>query len=70
MINKKKPASYDAGFFLFLACHRDQAAGGIGSLLDGAAGFLRRVRKPTTMGIAMKIKDRQSMTNPYIGGKV
>ena len=48
-----------------------QAGGGSGTLLSGlAAGLLRRERKPTTIGMAMKITDKQMKTKPKVGGNV
>ena len=38
--------------------------GGEGGVAGAAAGLLRSVRKPTTIGMAMKMSDRQSMANP------
>ena len=39
-------------------------------MLFGAAGLFRKVRKPTTIGMAMKTKDKQSSTYPDVGGRV
>jgi hypothetical protein len=44
-------------------------AGGIGPLggvIGAAAGFLRRVKKPTRIGIRIKINATQSMANPQV----
>ena len=35
-----------------------------------ASGFLRRVKKPTPTGMRIKIKDRQSNTNPTEGERL
>jgi hypothetical protein len=49
----------------------DQDAGGSGSLIFGAtAGLLRRVRNPTTTGMAIKINDKHRSTKPAVGGSV
>jgi hypothetical protein len=38
--------------------------------MGAAAGFLRRDRNPTTIGMAMKITDKQTSTIPAVGGNV
>ena len=38
--------------------------------MGAAAGLLRRVRNPTTIGMAMKINDKQMSTKPAVGGRV
>ena len=44
--------------------------GGSGSLLAGASGFLRSVKKPTAMGIIIKMIEEQSMAIPAPAGMV
>ena len=36
----------------------------------GATGLFLNITKPTTMGIAMKMSDMHSMTNPTLAGVV
>ena len=45
-------------------------AGGIGSLVVDSAGLFRKVTKPTTIGMRINIRDRNSNTNPTIGDRV
>ena len=50
-------------------------AGGLGSETgdatgDTASGLLRKVTNPTTMGIAMKIKERHNKTKPTEGERL
>ena len=35
-----------------------------------ASGFFRRVKKPTPTGIKIKTSERQSRTNPTVGGRL
>ena len=35
-----------------------------------ASGFLRSIKKPTAMGITIKISERQSSTKPIVGERV
>ena len=39
-------------------------------MLSAAAGLLRRVRNPTTSGMAIKINDKQTSTKPAVEGNV
>ena len=38
--------------------------------METASGFLRSMKKPTTIGIRMKINERQRRTKPTVGGTV
>jgi hypothetical protein len=49
----------------------NQLAGGNGSLMEaGFSGLLRRVRTPTTMGMAMKISARNKRMYPKYEGAI
>jgi hypothetical protein len=39
-------------------------------IIGATAGLFRKVRKPTTTGIAMKITDKHRSTKPAVGGSV
>ena len=46
-------------------------AGGNGSLFETtASGFLRNMKKPTAIGIMIKISERQIRTKPTVDGKL
>jgi len=42
--------------------------GGISSVVT--AGFFRKVKNPTPIGISIRMSERQSITNPAVGGSV
>ena len=55
---------------IFYNCIAIYETGGSGSLLDTSSGFLRRVKKPTAMGIKIKMKEKQSIAMPAPAGIV